>query len=75
MKPTPAQARAIVLDTAYAVATARAGANPNALGFLRRVPGSDHYRPAPNGADDTPTERELATALATMNLAARVGRW
>lgn len=67
--------RPIDLDQAYALATVRAGANPNALGFLRRVPGSDHYRAAPNGASDAPTERELATALATMNLAARVGRW
>lgn len=31
----------------------------NALGLLRRIPGQLHYRAAPNGKIDAPSEREL----------------
>lgn len=63
------------LDIAYNAAVARAGENPNALGFMRRVVGSQYYRPGPNGRIDMPSMRELVQAYHTANLAARVGRW
>lgn len=32
---------------------------PNVLGFMRRIPGQEHYRAAPNGVDDCPTRQEI----------------
>lgn len=66
---------ALELDTAYNDAVARAGQHPNALGFMRRVPGSQYHRPAPNGRSDAPTMGEMLRAYQECRLVARVGRW
>lgn len=35
---------------------------PNALGFMRRVPGTAYHRPGPNGREDPPTDQQIARA-------------
>lgn len=76
--PTPITAPE--LDTLYAAAVAKAGEYPNALGFMRRVEGSQHYRepcrsqhglPVDSGASQT----EISRAASQFRLVARVGRW
>lgn len=63
------------LDVAFSNAVNKAGPNPNALGFMRRIIGSEHFRMGPNGRADMPTQAEMVTAYHTCNLAARIGRW
>lgn len=68
------------LDTLYAAAVKGAGTHPNALGFMRRVKGSEHYRVPPRSQNGQPldagaSQAELDRAAAHYRLAARVGRW
>lgn len=64
------------LDFAFGEAVRIAGPHPNALGFMRRVPGSAYFRPPPQGRPtDAPSHRELKHALSECRLALRVGRW
>jgi hypothetical protein len=64
------------LDCAYAEAVRIAGPHPNALGFMRRVPGSSYFRKPPAGCvNPAPTQAELKLALQECRLAIRVERW
>lgn len=76
--PTPITASE--LDTLYAAALGKAGDYPNALGFMRRVEGSQHYRQPCRSQHGQPLDTgaspaELSRAAAQFRLVARVGRW
>ena len=73
MKQVPSSAE---LESLYYNAVAIAGENPNALGFMRRVPGQRLYRQPPRGMiDPGPSETDLSRAAAEFRLALRVGHW
>jgi len=67
------------LDELFSRAIHAAGDNPNALGFMQRIPDSIYYRQPPRGwpqrQDDTPTYSELKKAESELLLAIRTGRW
>jgi hypothetical protein len=60
------------LDEAIAVAAACGLNVANDVGFARRVPGSQYYRPAPNGRDDSPSDRDVSRVIADLTVRARV---
>jgi len=76
----PASLREVVsaaeLDRLYDQAVAKAGPFPNALGFMRRVPGSKYHRKPPAGSTDRgPSEAELRAARFDFSVALRREAW
>ena len=74
------QITATELDTLFTQAVDKCGPRPNALGFLRRVHGSIHYRTPPvnPGRFDSgyaASAIEIQRAAAEFRLALRVGHW
>ena len=64
------------LDRLYDQATELAGPNPNALGFMRGVPGSRYFRKPPFGsAPWSPTEQMIKVAIFDCRFAQQHGRW
>ena len=66
----------IEIDALFDEAVRVAGPHPNALGFMRRVPGSSHFRKPPIGATaSAPTRAEMKRAASECRLAIHVGSW
>jgi len=66
------------IDQLYREAVAKAGEHPNALGFMCRVRGSEHYRaPGRNigGYNSDADHAECTRAIANLKLVIRTGRW
>lgn len=64
------------LDRLYDLAIESAGPNPNALGFMRDVPGSRYFRKPPIGnLPYSPTEQQVKGAIFNCRTAIHIKRW